>query len=299
MQDLSNASNATSNREIVTTRIFDATPAQVFEAWSHSEHLEEWWGPLGFTTTTHKFDFRPGGGWTLTMHGPDGTDYPNRLVYDEIVAGERIVYSHHGGIDGVPAQFQQTVTFVKKGKQTELTMRLAFRTAAERDAVVQKYGAIEGGKQTLARLAEHIHRADTRPQFRTSRVFYAPRHLVFQAWSKAEHVSRWFTPAPLTTPQCELDFREGGRFYLVMRMPDGTEFPMDARYVEIVPNERIAFTAVIHGGVEIYTTISFTELDNHTQLDVHQIYSHESDATRGSPQGWNSTLNQLAQHLQN
>jgi len=106
------------NREIVTTRTFDAAPARVFEAWSRSEHLERWWGPNGFTTTTHQFDFRPGGTWKLTMHGPDGTDYPNRLVYDEIVRPERIVYSHHGGIDGVPAQFQKTVTFVPRGDKT-------------------------------------------------------------------------------------------------------------------------------------------------------------------------------------
>ena len=72
------------------------------------------------------------------MHGPDGVDYPNRLVYGEIVPAKRIVYSHHGGIDGVPAQFQQTVTFTARGDKTELTMRMVFRTTADRDAVVRK-----------------------------------------------------------------------------------------------------------------------------------------------------------------
>ncbi len=59
-----------------------------------------------------------------------------------------------------------------------------------------------------------------------TRVFDAPRRLVFEAWSKAEYVSRWFTPRPLTTPSCEIDFRTGGVFRLVMRMPNGVEFPM-------------------------------------------------------------------------
>ncbi len=85
MPDTNSPTADTSTREIVTTRLFDAPPERVFEAWSRAEHLERWWGPRGFTTTTHAFDFRPGGTWKLTMHGPDGTDFPNRIVYDEIV----------------------------------------------------------------------------------------------------------------------------------------------------------------------------------------------------------------------
>lgn len=83
-----------SAREIVTTRLFDAPRERVFAAWSSAAHLEKWWGPRGFTTTTHAFEFRVGGQWRLTMHGPDGTDYPNRLVYEEIVPFARIVYAH-------------------------------------------------------------------------------------------------------------------------------------------------------------------------------------------------------------
>ncbi len=294
----SNSTMDTSNREIVTTRIFQAPPERVFEAWSKSENLEKWWGPQGFTTTTHAFDFRPGGMWKHTMHGPDGVDYPNRLVYDEITDAKRIAYSHHGGIDGVQAQFRQTVTFVTRGDKTELTMRMVFRTAAERDAVEQKYGAVEGAKQTLARLGEHLGAAvATGPELRMTRAFDAPRSLVFEAWSKAEYVERWFTPAPLTTPSCEVDLRTGGVFRLVMRMPDGIEFPMNARFTDVVPNERIVFEATIHGGVQVQTTVQFMEHDGKTTLMVHQIYSYESDATRGANAGWTQTLNQLAEHL--
>jgi uncharacterized protein YndB with AHSA1/START domain len=135
------------------------------------------------------------------------------------------------------------------------------------------------------------------PDLVTSRVFDAPRRLVFEAWSKAEYVSRWFTPSPLTTPSCELDFRTGGVFRLVMRMPDGIEFPMDAKFVEIVTPERIVFTAKIHGDVDVHTTVTFVEHDGKTTLTVHQSYSKESDATRGANAGWTMTLNQLAEHL--
>jgi len=177
-------------------------------------------------------------------------------------------------------------------------MRLVFRTAAERDRVVQKYGALEGAKETLARLGDLLRApVGMRPELRMTRIFDAPKHLVFEAWTKAEYVARWFTPAPLTTPSCEVDLRAGGVFRLVMRMPDGIEFPMDARFAEVVPDERIVFVATIHGGVDIHTTVAFTEHDGKTALTVHQLYSRESEATRGSSAGWTATLNQLAEHV--
>ena len=135
------------------------------------------------------------------------------------------------------------------------------------------------------------------PELRITRVFDAPKQLVFEAWTKAEHLSRWFTPAPLTTHGCQLDFRPGGVFRLTMRTPDGIEFPMDARFTEIVPDERIAFAATVHGDLKILTTVTFAETDGKTTLAVHQVYSHESDATRGANAGWTLTLDQLAAAL--
>ncbi len=139
-------------------------------------------------------------------------------------------------------------------------------------------------------------RADARrPEFRTSRTFDAPRNLVFEAWTKAEHLSRWFTPRPLTTSMCEVDFRPGGVFRLVMRTPDGVEFPMDARFGEIVVPERIVFTGKIHGGNDVETTVIFSDVGGKTTIAVHQTYAFESDATRGAPQGWAATLDQLGE----
>lgn len=138
----------------------------------------------------------------------------------------------------------------------------------------------------------------SKPELRMSRVFDAPKRLVFMAWSKAEYVSRWFTPAPLTTPSCEVDLRAGGVFRLVMRMPDGVEYPMNAKFLEVVENERIVFVAKIHGDLEAHTTVTFTELDGKTTLSVHQVYSYESDATRGAQAGWTQTLDQLAEQVQ-
>jgi uncharacterized protein YndB with AHSA1/START domain len=100
---------------------------------------------------------------------------------------------------------------------------------------------------------------------------------------------------------CEVDFRPGGVFRLTMRMPNGVEHPMDGRFGEIVVPERIEFSAKIpHDDEEqntIETTITFSEANGRTTISVHQTYSIESDATRGAPQGWTATLNQLDEHL--
>jgi uncharacterized protein YndB with AHSA1/START domain len=131
-----------------------------------------------------------------------------------------------------------------------------------------------------------------------ARVFSAPRQLVFEAWTKADHVSRWFAPKPLTMPRCEMDFRPGGVFRFVMRAPDGTDYPFDGAFREIVAPERIVFTGTIHEGNVAMTTITFGEHGGKTTLTMHQTYTFESDATRGAKQGWTLTLDQLGKHLE-
>ena len=140
--------------EIVIRRMFDAPPELVFEAFTDADVLGEWWGPDGFSTTTKSFDFRPGGSWDFVMHGPDGTDYPNYIEYREIVEGERIVVDH--GTSPEDHLFENTVTFVARGERTLLTMRQVHPTIEARDRAVEEYGAVEGGKQTLARLAAYV-----------------------------------------------------------------------------------------------------------------------------------------------
>jgi uncharacterized protein YndB with AHSA1/START domain len=143
-------------RVLVITRSFDAPRDLVFKAWTEPERLLQWWGPKGFTNTFQEIDVRPGGVWRFVMHGPDGVDYQNRIIYDEIVKPERLVYTHGSGEEGDPGQFQVTVTFAEQGGKTKLTMRMLFESAAERDKVIKEFGAIEGANQTLDRLEEHL-----------------------------------------------------------------------------------------------------------------------------------------------
>src|ERR1700712_1587037 len=86
--------SATADREIVITRLINASPALVFEAFTEVRHLSRWWGPEGFSTTTRAFEFRVGGSWDFVMHGPDGTDYQEWISWTEIAPPERIALLH-------------------------------------------------------------------------------------------------------------------------------------------------------------------------------------------------------------
>lgn len=138
---------------IEATRVIHAPRERVFEAFTDPAVLGTWWGPDGFTTTTQRFDLRPGGVWDLVMHGPDGTDHPNHIVFREVEAPERIRYDH--GASAVhPGGFQNTFVLEERGEATLVAMRTVFPTVEERDAAADAF--VEGGEQTLARLASHV-----------------------------------------------------------------------------------------------------------------------------------------------
>jgi len=140
-----------STRELTITRVFDAPRELVFKAWTDPELVEQWWGPDGFTNTIHEMDVRPGGVWRFVMHGPDGVDYPNRIVYDEVVRPERIVYTHLSG-----PRFQSTATFEDQDGKTKLTVRMRFESIEEFNTAVKQFGAREGLKQTIWRLEKQL-----------------------------------------------------------------------------------------------------------------------------------------------
>lgn len=140
--------------EIIITRLIHAPRERVWDAWTVPEQLEKWWGPDGFTVTTKEIDIREGGVWDFMMHGPDGRDYPNRIVFTEIVKPERIAHDH-GDYDG-KIHFQAVITFEDIDGKTNLTMKSIFPTQDMRDMVVREHGAIEGGNQTIGRLAVFV-----------------------------------------------------------------------------------------------------------------------------------------------
>jgi uncharacterized protein YndB with AHSA1/START domain len=440
------------DREIVVSRVFDAPRELVWDAWTKPENVARWWGPKGFTTTIHEMDVRPGGVWRHTMHGPDGTDYPNKSTFLEVVKPERIVYTHGGGKKGERGvNFEATWTFEAEDNKTRLTIRQLFPSVEMRDHVVKTYHAIEGANQTLGRLAEdlaktpvvverslgapietvwraltdlaqmkqwyfpmlesfkpevgfetqfnvrmegkdylHIwkvtevvpgkkityswkyggfpgdtlltfelfsegnktrirlthtglqtfepetnpelvrgnfekgwtHFGDAlkkfaegtpvqnkempRKELTLTRIFDAPRELVWKAWTDPKHLARWWGPAGFTNPICEADARVGGAFRIVMRSPDGVDFPCGGEYREVIAPERLVFTniATDSDGKKVLdglTTVIFADQGGKTKLTLETsaaaLVDYAAEYLKGMEAGWTQSLQRLAEQL--
>jgi uncharacterized protein YndB with AHSA1/START domain len=144
------------DREIVLARVFDAPRALVFKMWTDPDHTMKWFGPKGFTCTLHEMNVRVGGRWRFDMKAPNGTVYPNRIEYLEIVPNERLVFDHGDDIDNDPKRFRVTITFDEQAdKKTVMTLRQLHPTKEQRDAKLG-FGAVELGYQTLDKLAGHL-----------------------------------------------------------------------------------------------------------------------------------------------
>jgi uncharacterized protein YndB with AHSA1/START domain len=138
------------NRELRITKILKTPIDLTWKAWTNPEHIVNWWGPDGFTITIRKLDLEEGGEWRLTMHGPDGRNYPNRSIYREIIPFKKIVFEHFN------PHFITTVLFESKDEGTEIDWALLFDTVELRETVIKAHKADEGQKQTLARLEKYL-----------------------------------------------------------------------------------------------------------------------------------------------
>lgn len=139
---------------IEITRLLDAPRELVWECFTDPKHLAHWWGPDGFSITTHSHAARKGGMWDFIMHGPDGTDYDNLIAYTEVTKPERLVYEHRDPNGDI--HFHAVITLTAEGKKTRVVLRSRFPSMEARDLVIRDFGAVEGGKQTLDRLGAYL-----------------------------------------------------------------------------------------------------------------------------------------------
>ena len=131
-----------SDRAILFTHTVDAPRELVWEVHTDPAHLAKWWGPEGFTDTILEMNLKPGGLWRYVMHGPDGTDYPGRIEYLEVVKPARLVYYLGSDVDEDPSRFFVTVEFIDEGLKTKITMLMEFTTPEKREEI-EKF-ALEG-----------------------------------------------------------------------------------------------------------------------------------------------------------
>jgi uncharacterized protein YndB with AHSA1/START domain len=292
----------TAGREMVITRLFDAPRELVWKAWTDPKQMVKWWGPNGFSTTMISSDFRVGGSSRYTMHGPDGTNYPNRQDYLEIKPNEKIVYVHGDDSDD-GLRFQSTITFENHSGKTLLTLRALFPTAEVRDAIVKEHGAVEGGKQTLARLAGHLDAVAGGAEEReivTTRIVDAPPELVWNAWTDPDQVGKWWGPNGFKCTVQQMDVRPGGEWRLILHGPDGTDYPNRSIYVELDKPRKIVFDHDSTPKFQMVTT--FADEGGKTRVTMRMVFKSADDRELcamkfGAVDGARQTLERLGDHV--
>ena len=233
---------ATDNaNEIRITRVYEAPVALVWDAWTDLAQVAQWWGPRGFTITTTSKDLRPGGTWVYTMHGPDGTDWPNFTRYHEVEKHRRLVYDHGASSADTKPMFRVTVDFRDMGGKTELDMRMTLATAEEADqarATIKTHG----GNSTWDRLAEYLEKETSSKEiFVINRSFNASIETMFDMWTKPEHFAKWLPPTGFTMEFRRIDIQPGGDGFYAMT---NGQFTMYGRveYLEVRRPDRLPYT---------------------------------------------------------
>jgi uncharacterized protein YndB with AHSA1/START domain len=139
-----------------------------------------------------------------------------------------------------------------------------------------------------------------------TRVFDAPRDLVFKAWTDAAHLAQWWGPKGFTNPVCEVDARPGGALRIVMRAPDGAEHAMTGVFREVAPPARLVFTstAVAQDGkplLEGLTTVTFAEQGGKTKLTVESRavgrVDYAARMLEGMEAGWTQSIDRLGEQI--
>jgi uncharacterized protein YndB with AHSA1/START domain len=313
-----------SDREIIITRIFNVPRELVFKAWTEPSHIEKWFGPEGFKTRVEAMDFRPLGHWRYVMVSPDGAEYPSKGVFREIVPPARIVTSDEfdEGIEKVldadlPQEMVLTVIFEDLGAKTKLTIRIMHETVSDRRKH-EEMGVVAGWNSSLDCLNDFLaaqvkHQQNgftvTLPSDReiaVTRIFHAPRQLVFDAWTQPEHVKCWFGGCTsMTMTVCEIDLRVGGQWrYVLHDASNGTEHGFSGEYREIISPERLVSTERYEPipGSDHVNTLTLIEQGEKTTL--HILIQHQSKEQRdghlqsGMEVGLRETLNRLEQLLE-
>ncbi|HJT24030.1 MAG TPA: SRPBCC family protein, partial [bacterium] len=279
--------------------------------------------PRGFTITHHSKDFKVGGIWHYTMHGPDGVDYVNKTKYLEIVPFSKMVYDH-GGNDEQKPIFRVTVLFKEVGSKTQMEMTMVFpdAEAAEntRKFAIKKHN----GNSTWDRLAEYLEQGTSKKEiFVINRSFNAPLELVYDVWSKPEHLSRWMPPTGFTMKFIEVDMRPGGKgFYSMTDAGGKMTMYGKAQYLEFTRPNRIVYTQqfadekgnTAHHPMSptwpetMLTTVLFTaEGPDQTRVTITwepygKPVAAETEtfikARAGMAQGWGGSLDKLEDYLE-
>ncbi len=226
-QTLARLAEQLAEAPLVLERTFDAPADFVWKALTDLEQMKQWY----FDTLPA---FKPEVGFETQFNvRHNDKDYPHIWKVTEVVAGKKITYSWKYG--GSPGESFVYFELFAEGDQTRLKLtHSGLETFLRRKPITrlraEVFRRVVGPILWTFRITEPTccekHSPPSDRDFVISREFAAPRELVWQAWNDPKHMAQWWGPHQFTNPVCELDVRVGGAYRIVMRGPDGVEYPM-------------------------------------------------------------------------
>jgi uncharacterized protein YndB with AHSA1/START domain len=286
-----------STESLVIERTFNAPVAKVWKALTNADEMRRWYFDLKEFKAERGFEFQ-----FVVEH--EGNTYDHRCKVTEVVPQKKIAYTwRYGGHEG-----DSLVTFelFAEGDKTKLKLtHEGLETFPKLPAYARKN--FEQGWTSLVgtSLKDFLENADR--EIFITREFSAPRELVWEAMTNPKHVVNWWGPRGFTTTIETMDFRVGGVWKHMMHGPDGTNYPNEKVFKEIVKPEKIVFS---HGGrreggssVDAVATWTFDEIGkNKTRVGLRMVFPSAAERDRivkefGAIEGGKQTLEKLGEYL--
>ena len=320
----------TVNTDFVISRTFNAPRDLVWKVWTDPNHISQWLSPGGGKISVSKMEFRPGGIFHYCMKAPDGSDMWGKWEFREIKAPERLVLincfsdaegnaTRHPMAPTWPLYMTTTSTLVEQGDKTALTLVWSPFNATEEEQ--QTFNAAHAGMEqgwggSFAQLEAYLEKVKKVPEAMSAarkthveypsdremvftRTFDAPRDLVWEVWTKPEHVVQWLGPEGFTNTLLELNVKPGGLLRLIMHGPHGVDYPNRMEFIEVVKPSRLVYH---HGSDEdndparFHVTTEFTDEGGKTGLVTRMKFNtvEQCEETKKyAADGHNSTMGRL------
>ena len=296
-------------QEIVVERVLDAPRERVFEVFTKAEHLQKWWGPKNVGIAVVEFDARVGGEIFVGERGADGAMHYFAGVVRELVPPSRVVTAIHV-VDkdrrrvgmrwaAIPDEWKgeivQEVTLAADGSRTRVTIRLTGFPSSEWGEMA-KLGLAESFDRVGYAVADDMSVTPSGDrEIVITRTFNAPRSLVYEAMTNAEHVKQWWGPRQYGPVTATADFRAGGHYRFAQGSPQG-EVAFSGEVRESSP-ERIVYVEEFEAmpGHGALTTVTLDERDGKTFVTLRAAYGsrEDRDAVIASGMEWGARLSYL------
>jgi len=308
---------ARGERTIFMRREFDFPRELVWRVYTDGQQMRHWWGPSKYNTVVHAFDFRNGGKWRIDNVSKDGKDVHSfHGEFSNIKPIDEFTWTF--GYADYPSG-PETYRFIDLGNgRTRLEAVSTFPDVASRDAIAQ--GGMEAGAiETYDRLEDLLDQTSRTSSaerlglkvinaVRFTRVVNAPRQLVFDVWTKPEHLSHWFSPHGFKVEGVESDPHPGGIFKLIMVPEGGGGFWSVGKYLEVEAPRKIVTRVGGEGAdgklmFEVINTAVFEERGSQTIIYAGGEVIAINDpaigemAMAGMDEGWRQTLDRFEARL--